>query len=209
MPFLQLTKTGNSKYLWFIELAIILTLGFLASSHAKVAEDSILEMAEIAVLLVCLIVSLRRYFNTDIQLDMRQLYLCIGFFVLFVICREFSWGRVFYYDEAYPITSEEKKAIKRLPHIFALRTGMPLLAVYFIYYGIRRKLYRSVFKLNFNIIDILILAIGLTGAIYCEAVLRDEVLEELFELLFYMGVFNLAMSRSVDSLKREDLAATQ
>ncbi len=209
MPLTSPAAGRKQKYLWITELVIFLTIAIITFRKGMVNEYSLLEGAQILILFMSCTVLICRYRNKQIALDMRQLALCLAFFALFMLLREMSWGRIFYYNEAHPITPEEKKAIKRLPHILALRYGMPLLAIYFLYYAIRRKLYRSILKVKVAAIDFLLILLGITGSILFDTLIHHEVGEELFELLFYLGVFNISVSKANCSPKSQEEPPSQ
>ncbi len=186
---------GLKAPLWVLQLLLLLMIALHSLMDDYVAEYSILECSQLLLIFMTLLMALKGYWNRSIPVDVRRCFLLVAFVALFLLARETSWGRFFYYDESYALSADEKKMLKQLPLIKIVRYSMVILAVLAVYYATKHSLYgvigNHVRKVKIYLIDILMIVIGVCAGIFSEEVLHNIKYEEISELVIYMAFFNL------------------
>lgn len=199
MRSLFLTSSGNSPLLLILEGILFLFLLVGMDFSAPVAESSAVECAQLALLGVSCLLCLYAYKWARIPSVMKQLYLILGLFLLFMIIREMSYGRIFYFDEHESLSAEMKLYYKGLPLIQSMKAiAYSLLGVIGLLFCLNvRGVYQGIPLILKQMkrvrFDLLCLGLAILIAVLGDNVFHLSHVEELAEYLLYCCTLNLVI----------------
>lgn len=171
---------------------ILLAIAYNIEGVRQFQENSIFENSQMLILFGIIYSCIKGYRNKGIPEDIRKLFIVASFFVFCLAGREINFGRVFYPLENGGFTKSED-----LPHLLIVRYIILLIAIFFVFYFIKNKLYITVVNLlrksTIYISDIILMLIFIAAAMAGEKFFHNEKYEELFESMLYFTTLCIAI----------------
>ncbi|MBR1825272.1 MAG: hypothetical protein IJ770_01645 [Alphaproteobacteria bacterium] len=136
-----------------------------------------------------------------------KLFVLAAFVVLFMIMRETNLFRA-YFCEKY-LSKDELCRWNAFKYGYLIESIRWIFAVYVLYYFIRHKIWRQIWQYILNapvyVWDFMILGVSFIGGTVAEFECVDnEIMEESFELIFYITVVNCLYKYGKFTCKKTD-----
>ncbi len=184
-----------SPVLLLLEFLLLATIAITFDYSNYVKEFSIIENAQVGILLAACVVSIWAHFKSQIPQAARQWFLVVAILMFIFAARELSFGRAFYIDPDMPFDEELYQSFKKELPCRITRTFCNSIGVLAFVYIIWRKLLQqipSLFRsMKIYVSEIVAIILLLPASELCEKVLESPNSEEFSELFLYLLVFNL------------------